>query len=386
MTTSFDFDTVIPREETMCVKFERRKKLFGNESAIPLWIADMDFPAAPVILKALSDRLSHGIMGYTLFTENLREAFREWVSSHHEWTIENRWICYVPAVVPAIGLLIQEFTSPGDRIVYLSPGYPPFQNSIVKNGRTPEASPLVYDGTSFTPDFDDLSERLALSKAFILCNPHNPTGRVWTIEELRRMADLCRRHNVLVISDEIHWDIVYPPARHTPFTSVSPENSILLTAPGKTFNLTGLPMGFAVIPEPKKRERVLQKIASLHLDDGNCLSLIAAEAAYGKGEPWLQELIPYLMGNVEYIQTELAKRLPPVRLVTPEGTFIPLMDFSGLDIPHEEIRDRLIHKAGVIFNDGLSFGPEGKGFFRINIATPRSVLTEAIDSVIRTFA
>lgn len=385
MTQRFDFDTVVPRENTMCVKFERRKKLFGNESAIPLWIADMDFSAAPAILEALSDRLSHGIMGYTLFTEDLRDAFQEWVSSHHGWTIKNDWICYVPAVVPAIGLLIQEFTSPRDHIAYLSPGYPPFESSIVRNGRTPEASPLLYDGTTFTPDFADLSEKLSRSEAFILCNPHNPTGRVWTVEELRTMADLCHRHNVLVISDEIHWDIVYPPARHTPFTSIFPENSILLTSPGKTFNLTGLPIGFAVIPEPGKRKKFLQKISALHLDDGNCLSLIAAEAAYRRGESWLLEVIPYLMDNIEYIKAELAQKLPPVRLVAPEGTFIPLMDFNGLNLPHEEIRDRLIQKAGVIFNDGLSFGPEGEGFFRINIATPRSVLMKAIDSVIRTF-
>ena len=383
MTGTFDFDKVLPREDTWCVKYGRRQEIFGNGSALPLWIADMDFPAPPVVLEALSQRLSHGIMGYTLFPEELRNAFRDWVLRRHRWAVDPEWIGYVPAVVPAIGLSLEAFTYPGDRVAYLSPGYPPFRSSIVETGRVPEASPLILDDGLFRPDFEDLEERLSRSRAFLLCSPHNPTGRVWTPGELRTMAELCIRYDVMVISDEIHWDLVYPPGEHVPFPSVCPDRSILLTAPGKTFNLPGLPLGLAVVPDEGIRERLRRKVASLHLDDGNCLALVAAEAAYRGGEPWLEALLPYLRDNLREVRETLARDLPEVRLVEPQGTYIPLLDFRGLRLPHGTVRSRLIREAGVLLNDGLSFGPEGEGFFRLNVATPRSLLRKALAAMAR---
>ncbi|MEA3285709.1 MAG: MalY/PatB family protein [Synergistota bacterium] len=379
----YDFDEIIERRGTDCEKWDGLEDTFGSRDLTPLWVADMDFKAPPEIVDALRDRVEHGIFGYTRYPDSWYDAFRDWVGKRHDWKIEKDWITHSPGIVTAMGLSLMAFTEPGDKVVIQPPVYHHFEEEIRLNARTPLTSPLKYENGRFTMDLEDLEKKLDGARMMILCNPHNPAGRVWTEEELRAVADLCVEHDVVLVSDEIHCDVIYKGHVHRPIATVSPEikeKCAVFMAPSKTFNIAGFKASAVVIPNEKLREKFNSVLDSVHVGGGSCMSIPAFEAAYRHGGPWLDELLDYLEGSLDMIEEFLTREIPSVKLVRPEGTYVPLVDLRALSMSPEELHEFLIN-AGVAMNSGAMFGKGGEGFARLNIATPRSILQEGLKKI-----
>lgn len=386
--TRYDFDTVIDRRNTDCAKWDGMAPLFGTNDLLPMWVADMDFTAPPEVIEALRERVEHGIFGYTRRFEPYREAIAGWFLRRHDWKINTDWIRHAPGVVPALAAAIMAFTQPGEGILVQPPVYYPFFSTIKGRGRTVVENPLKLLNGRFEMDFDDLEKKLDDSavKLVFLCSPHNPVGRVWSREELVTFGAICAARGVVVVSDEIHCDILYKGARHTPLADVSDamrESTITTIAPSKTFNIAGLATAAVVIPSKRLRDNYQSVIDFVHIDGGNVFGTTALEAAYTKGDAWLDELLHYLEGNLDFIDTFLAEHLPEVSLLRPEGTYVPLLDCRSLKLSGPQLEKLLVEKGKVALDGGHWFGTGGEGFVRINIATPRSLLKDGMERIAR---
>ncbi|EHQ89311.1 MalY/PatB family protein [Desulfosporosinus youngiae] len=379
----YNFDQVIDRRQTCSVKWDFNQQIFGCEDILPLWVADMDFQAPDAVVEALVNRARHGIFGYSNGMDGYYEALIAWLGDRHNWEIQQDWISFSPGVVFALYELVRSLTKPGDKILIQSPVYPPFFKAVKNNGREVVNSQLRVEHGRYVMDFEDLEEKFSGGvKMMILCSPHNPVGRVWEREELDRLGRLCLAYNVIVISDEIHGDLIYEGHRHIPLASLSPElamQSIVCTAPSKTFNLAGLQTSNLIIPNPEYRKAYEASRDLTGIHNPNVFGITALEAAYREGEDWLNQLMHYLKESVEFLKSSLAQELPQIKLTQPEGTYLVWLDFRELGMKPEELQKFLVHKAGVGLNPGYQFGSGGEGFARLNIGCARSVLREGLE-------
>ncbi|MBO2944028.1 pyridoxal phosphate-dependent aminotransferase [Paenibacillus sp. F411] len=379
-----NFDLNIDRTETSSLKWDHVHTIFGVTDALPLWVADMDFAAPPAVIQAMHDRVDHGVFGYTLPSQNYLEAVCGWMKSRHQWSIKPEWIQFCPGVVPALSMLVSSLTEPGDGVVIQTPVYPPFYRVVKDQGRELIENVLVQDEDGrYDIDFEDLERCLAAerTKMIILCSPHNPVGRVWKREELSRIAELCQQHDVLVVSDEIHADLVFEPGAHTPFAALSEDaaqRSIICTAPSKTFNIAGLNTANLIIPNDSLKRKFAKTLETFAMGAITPLGAAATEAAYREGGEWLDALLTYVRGNMEYVRDYIAEHTPEVKVWLPEATYLLWLDFRALGLPDKELSKFLVEDAKLGLNNGASFGTVGDGFMRMNVACTSATLQEAM--------
>ena len=378
------FDERINRFDTHSVKWDHTEAIFEKEDLLPMWVADMDFRAPQPVIDALTTRIQHGIFGYSMPTENTKSAIQGWLNRRHNWSIQQDWIVFTPGVVPALSAAVNTYTEKGEKVVIQSPVYYPFRDMVEKSEREVVDNPLVRRNGKYEMDFHDLELKLADPevKMLLLCNPHNPVGRVWKKEELMKLAELCFAHNVLIVSDDIHFDLIFKGYKHTLISSLSNEiaaNTITCIAPSKTFNLAGMQLSTIIIPDEEKREKFNAYMGKLGLFAPSPFGITAVEAAYNHGEEWLDELMDYLQGNLSYLTKFINERLPQIDVIEPEGTYLVWLDFNKLDMSHEELEQFVQGEARLALDEGYIFGESGKGFERINIACPRSVLQEGLE-------
>lgn len=381
----YNFDEAPCRENTNCLKWDKREEVFGKTDVIPMWIADMDFTTPPFIIKALRERLDHEILGYSYRPDSYFEAFINWVSELHGWEISREWIEFSPGVVPALNLCTHAYTSPGDEIIIQPPVYPPFFGAVNDHGRKLVFNPLVDTEQGFRIDFEGLRKVITpKTRMLILSNPHNPVGRVWTLEELTELAEICHDRRIVILSDEIHSDLVLPGARHIPLASVSQKAaSVTVTcmAPSKTFNLAGLSTSSMIISDPGLMEKFRKTLVGLHLHLGNIFGNVASEAAYTQGREWLEQLMNYIEGNVDLVINFCRERLPVIRPVRPEATYMIWLDCRAMERNSQELNRFFVEEAGVGMNEGSRFGPGGEGFMRMNLACPKATVVRALEQI-----
>lgn len=383
----YDFDTYIDRIGTDCEKYEDMKSVFGTDQVIPLWIADMDFATADFIVEAMERRMKHPIFGYTFRPQCYFDAIRGWVYRHSGWDIDTSWIAFSPGVVAGVTFGMLSCTKEGDGVVIQPPVYHPFGNTIRYNHRTVLNNPLIQDPATgeYRIDFDDLDQKLAQAKAFILCNPHNPTGRVFTREELLKIGELCKKHDVTIISDEIHCDFIFQPHEHIHIASLTEDlanRTITLIAPSKSFNVAGFSTAAAIIPNPERHAAYQAEVDKIHIENGNIFGSVALKTAYEQGDEWMRQLLEYLQGNVDFVYDFMTANIPSVHCYKPEATFLMWLDFHKWGMTQEELNRFLVHEAGLGLGDGSVYGIEGTGFQRLNIGTPRSVLQRAMNQLL----
>ena len=379
----YDFDVIHDRRNTNCLKWDFGLEQKGREDLLPLWVADMDFRLPEEVLREIETRVQNGIFGYTNIGEEYRETVRDWFRRRHGFTMNGNDIVITPGVVYAIAVAIRAFTKPGDAVLVQQPVYYPFMQMIKKNGRRVINNQLLYREGRYEIDFEDFEKKIREHnvKLFLLCSPHNPVGRVWTKEELMRLAEICRQYDVYVFSDEIHADFGYPGFHHTSFYSLGEaytKKLILGTSPSKTFNMAGLQISNIIIPDPDTRLAFRQENSITGYSLPNVIGMTATMAAYRHGEPWLEELLEYLQGNLVYLREFFREKLPQIRLVEPEGTYLVWLDFSGVSDNHKELEKILTDRAKLWLDPGIIFGRETNLFERINIACPRAILEEAM--------
>lgn len=384
----YDFDEPVKREGTHCIKYDFRKDVFGKEDVLPLWVADMDFKTPDFIIDALRKRLDHEVLGYTFRPESYHEAIIKWLQRRHGWTIQKEWISFSPGVVAGLTLAIESFSAPGDEVVLQPPVYSPFFDSIRLTNRNLIENPLKKVNGRYTFDLDDLKQKVTdKTKLLLLCNPQNPGGMVWTREELTALARFCLEHKILVISDEIHSDLIFGDYRHIPFATLSEEvarNCIVCMAPSKTFNIAGLSTSFLVIPNKRLYTSYERSLRIPHLHMGNLFGTAALEAAYTFGDDWLAQLMDYLWENYLFLDAYLKANLPEVAVMKPEATYLIWIDFSALGLSDDQIHEKIV-EAGVGLNRGIQFGKQGSGYMRINIGCPRATLKEALEKLVQAF-
>lgn len=378
----YNFDDLIDRRNTNCMKWDRLEELFGGTGLLPLWVADMDFSAPPAVLKAIKERTNHPIFGYNYSSDEYYQAVISWMKRRHNWNIDREWILFTPGVVPALSYSVKAYTEPDDNIIIQSPVYQPFYTTIENNGRNIITNPLIYRDGRYFMDYEDLEAKIdSKTKLLILCSPHNPVGRVWTKEELTKLGEICLKNDIIIISDEIHFDIVYKGYDHTVLANVSPEireRCIICTAPSKTFNIAGLQISNIIIPNNELREKYSLELEKDHIIRPNVFGEGALVAAYNESEDWLDSLLEYLEKNRDFFISFVDKNIPQLKVVKPEGTYLLWVDFSDLGMNSEELRDFLVHKCKLAVNPGEMFGKESGLFQRFNIGCPRSILEEAL--------
>ncbi len=383
-----NFNIVVNRKNTNCLKYDFAVRRGRPENVLPLWVADMDFKVAPEITQAIEKRVAHGIFGYSEVKEEYFEAVSAWMEQKHGWHVKEDWLVKTPGVVFALAMAVQAFTEPGDAVIIQQPVYYPFSEVIADNGRriVDNTLELKEDG-KYHINFEDFEQKVKENhvKLFLLCSPHNPVGRVWTKEELKKIAAICRKYDVIVVSDEIHEDFVFN-GKHQVFADLSEDaknRTITCTAPSKTFNLAGLQVSNIWIANPNLREKFKKQIAAAGYSQLNTLGLTACEAAYRYGGEWHAELLGYLKSNLNFLREFLQTRLPEVKLIEPEGTYLVWLDFGSLGLTEEQREELLTKKAGIWLDSGAIFGAAGEGFERINIACPRSILKDALERIER---
>jgi cystathionine beta-lyase len=385
MRGNYNFDNKIDRYHTSSYKWDQSETLFGSRDVLPMWVADMDFQAPPEVVSDLVEKAQHGVYGYTIRTDEYYGAICDWVAGRHGWKIEPDWIATSHGVVPALSILVQILSEPGDKVIVPTPVYYPFYYVTEMNDRQVLRHPLLMaeDGR-YCVDYELLERHCSdpSAKLLLLCSPHNPGSRVWTREELERIGEICLRHNVVVVSDEIHGDLVFAPHKHVPFASISEEfaqHSVTCMAPSKTFNLAGLQAAYLVIANESLRRKYLYRLKAQAMHEDNYFGAAALVSAYTKGGPWLDSLLEYLRGNLAVMHEHWAAHAPEVRIIPTEGTYLVWLDCRGISPEPETLKRMMYERAKVAFNDGSSFGPEGAGFLRANIASPRAMVREGVE-------
>lgn len=379
---NYDFDKPVDRRGTGALKFEVLEERYGRGDLLPLWVADMDFETPDFITEALRRRLDHSLFGYTVEPEGYRSSVVAWQRRRHNWEIRPEWLTYIPGIVKGIGLVLDRFTAPGDRVVVQPPVYHPFHLLPRANGREIVWNPLRRTESGYAMDFEQLEKALdERCRVLVLANPHNPAGIVWDAETLRRLAEICAARNILVVSDEIHADMALFGHRHTPFASVSETAariSITFAAPSKTFNIAGIVSSYAIVPDDTLRKRFFGWLTANELNEAPIFAPIATEAAYRCGEEWLRQLIGYIEENIRFTERYCREHIPGIVPLRPQASFLVWLDCRGLGLEHEDLLSFFIDEAHLALNDGEMFGPGGKGFMRLNVGTQRQVLAEAL--------
>jgi cysteine-S-conjugate beta-lyase len=384
-----DFDKFFDRTGTASVKWEATKQIYGADDLLPMWVADMDFKPPVEVIEAIKKRADHAIFGYTFTPPSTAEAIQNWMKERHQWEIDTAWIEYAQGVVPAISTVIRALTEPGDNVLLTSPVYTPFFNMIEKNGRSVANAPLEIRDGRFEIQFDLFEEQLKQGvKLFLLCNPHNPGGRVWSREELLKIGELCLQYNCIILSDEIHSDLIFKPAVHVPIASLSKElqqNVITCIAPSKTFNIAGLKSSAMIIPN----KVWMGKIKTLHMQQGtyslNLFGIVAMEAAYRYGAEWLEELLNYISANMAAAKKFISENIPGISVMDPDGTYLLWLDCRKLGLSDKEINERLISKGKIALEPGAKYGPGGEGFLRMNLGCSKETLDEGLKRLKRAF-
>ncbi len=388
---SFCFDTVTDRTGSFAIKYDLAEKRGKPKDAVSLWVADMDFPTAPCVQKALAERAAHGIFGYSRPDGRYYDAVRSWFRDRHGYAVRDEWIVNTPGVVFAIAAAIRAFTKEGEGVLIQKPVYYPFFNTIQALDRRVVNSPLVLRDGRYAVDFGDFENKIRSEgvRLFVLCSPHNPGGRVWTEDELRRMSEICLANGVIVVSDEIHSDITFGENRHTVYANLSEEaaqNSIICTSPSKTFNLAGLQFSNIFIQNPKLREAFQREVDRTGYDEPSLMGIVAATSAYEEGGEWFDSVREYIFRNILFTEEYLAERCPRIRVMRPEGSYLVWLDFSQYtEMSDSEISKKILNDAKVWLDYGRMFGDEGKKFQRINVATPRRILEDALGRICREF-
>ncbi|MDD3679992.1 MAG: MalY/PatB family protein [Mesotoga sp.] len=382
----YNFDRIIERRGTDCIKWDHADLFFGRNDLLPMWVADMDFESPPEVVEAIVTRAKHGIYGYTARSDSYYESIVSWLSRRHGWEVKKEWISHAPGVVSAVHIAIMAFSHPGDKVIVQTPVYYPFFKAIEETGRQLIQNPLMESGGRYTMDLEDLERKIdSRTKIIILCSPHNPVGRVWTRDELSKLGEICLSRNIKIISDEIHSDLVLGNNRHIPTATLSEEvSSITLTcvAPSKTFNLAGLSSAAVISSSSVLLSEYSNMLSSVGAGMSNVFGTVALQTAYNNGEHWLEELLEYIFGNFEYMRDFLKANFPEVRVTELEGTYLAWIDFRGTGMTVEELKSFLYEKAKVGFEDGSIFGIEGEGFMRVNLACPRALVEEAMKRLI----
>lgn len=381
----YNFNKIIDRKDTNSKKWSYLKEVFNSEEVLPMWVADMDFKVPVEVTDALRKRVDHEIFGYTGIPKSFYTSISNWVKKRHNWDIKEEWIVMTPGVVMGLNLSLLSFTEKGDKVIIQPPIYPPFFSLIKKNKRVIVENPLKMDNLKFKMNLQDLEEKIDKeTKMMFLCNPHNPGGKVWDKEVLEKLGEISLEKDLLIISDEIHSDIIFKGYKHTPIASLSKElenNTITLMAPSKTFNIAGLSTSVAIIPNNNLRKKFKSTIELLGVGGVNLFGVIAFEAAYNYGEEWLEQLLVYLEENLNYIDDYLKNEIPKIKLIRPEGTFLAWLDCRDLGLSDDELREFMIYKAKVGLNHGITFGKQGSGFQRLNFGCPRSILEEGLSRI-----
>ena len=394
----YNFDEEIDRRGTNSIKWEfveredqpghweHTNRSFGEDRVLPMWVADMDFRSPEPVVQALVKRAQNGVYGYSAPTPEFFMALINWIKRRQGWEVRADWVCVTPGVVLALNMLVRTFVGPGEHVLIQPPVYHPFRHAIEKAGAQVTKNPLIYDDGRYRMDFEDLERKARDPKVrmLILCSPHNPVGRVWTREELERLGEICLRNDVLVVSDEIHGDLVFPGHVFTPFGSLGEEfaqHSVICTAPSKTFNLAGLQTSCIIVPNDELRGRLAQTLDRHGLHLINTFGLEALQAAYDHGEEWLEQVLIYIESNLDYVERYVREQLQPIRVIHPEGTYLVWLDCRPLELDDAALQDLMLRQARVYLDNGAIFGPEGSGFQRMNIACPRALLTEALERI-----
>lgn len=382
----YNFDKVIDRRGTGAIKLEALETMFGDADLLPLWVADMDFETPEFITDALRRRLDHSLFGYTVEPADYRPTIVKWIADHHGWDIRSEWMAYIPGIVKGIGMAINVFVGEDEKVIIQPPVYHPFRLTPEGNKRKVVFNPLIEnaDGT-YSMDFDNLAE-VADEKCrlLILSNPHNPGGIVWDRETLQRLAKFCHERGIIVISDEIHCDMALYGHKHIPFASVSDEAaacSITFGAPSKTFNIAGIVSSYAIVPDEKLRERFFSWLTANEFAAPTMFATIATTAAFKEGEEWRREMLEYIQGNIDYVIEYCAEHIPQIKPRRPQASFLIWLDCRGLGLSHDALIELFVKKARLALNDGEMFGPGGEGFMRLNIASPRSVIRQALEQL-----
>ena len=385
MSKKYDFDQIIDRSNTNSIKVEAVEEVFGSKDVIPLWVADMDFLSPPEVTKAMKRRVEHGIFGYVEPDEQYFNSIINWLRDRHNWTVDQESITFVPGVVKGFAFAIDVFTNDNDKIIIQPPVYPPFKGTTEDLNREIVNNPLIFENGQYKMDFDNLRKVAKMGcKMLILCNPQNPSGRMWSKEELSELAEICYDNDILVVSDEIHADLELPGNKHVPFATVSEkaaQNNITLMAPSKTFNIAGIVSSFAVVENKEIREKYFNYLAARELNKGTIFAYIAAQYAYETGGEWLDEAMEYIQKNIDFVDNFLQKHIPQIKVVRPEASFLIWLDCRDLNLSQPELENFFIHKANLGLNSGTMFGKEGEGFMRLNVGCPLITLEKALDNL-----
>ena len=381
----WNFDEHVSREKTDCIKYDLREEIFGKKDVIPMWVADMDFKTPAFIIEKLRERLGHEIFGYSFRPDDYFSSIIKWTREHHNWDIDKEWICFCPGIVPALNLCTLSFTRPGDSVIVQPPVYFPFFSAVESHGRNLVYNQLIEKDGKWTMDFDSLISSVNEStKMMIISNPHNPVGRAWTPEELDKLTDICLKNNILILSDEIHCDLVLPGFLHTPVAKISEkiaDITVTCLAPSKTFNLAGLSTSSVIISNPVLRKYFNKKIDNLHIGNGNIFGTVASIAAYSEGHEWLDALMDYIDLNVGFVQKYCRELIPEIIPVQPEATYMIWLDCRKFAMSGKELQNFFINKAGVGMNEGSTFGPGGEGFMRMNLGTTHDTVKKAMEQI-----
>lgn len=386
MERNLNFDNVINRRNTDCLKFDFAERRGMPKDVLPLWVADMDFQTSSYIQDALEERVKHGIFGYSETTKPYFEAVSGWMKTHHDWEIKENWIIKTPGIVFALAMAVKTFTNVGDNVLIQLPVYYPFSEVITDNGRNIVSNTLYLgDDNRYHIDYEDFEKKITENniKLFLLCNPHNPVGRVWTKEELTKLGDICVKHGVTVVSDEIHQDFVFK-GKHQVFANIKKEFAditVTCTAPSKTFNIASLMVSNIIISNPELKKKFRQEVNAAGISQIGVMGLIACEAAYKNGGEWYEAMLSYVNDNIEFTKKYVEDNLKGVNMVEHEGTYLVWLDFRQTGLSVDELEDTIINKAGLWLDSGRIFGESGRGFQRINVACPRSILKEALDRI-----
>ena len=386
MNKQYNFDKIVDRAGSHCLKYDALQEFYGRNDLIPMWVADMDFETPDFIIDAMKRRLEHPILGYTMAYDSYWQSIINWLMQRHSWQVEREWLCYIPGIVKGIGMVVNAFTSPGDKIVIQPPVYHPFRLVPENNNREIVYNPLkvTADG-SYSMDFDNLEQILDdKCKILILANPHNPIGLVWDKATLQRLAEIAVRHNLIVISDEIHCDMPLYGNVHTPFATVSDEAancSITFGAPSKTFNIAGIVSSYAIVPNAMLRKKFFSWLEANELDMATIFAMVATEAAFNEGDEWRRQMLSYIEGNIDFIYDFAAAEIPGLKVIKPQASYLVWLDFSDLGLSHEQVVDLVLNHAHLAMNDGAMFGVEGEQHMRMNVGMPRSIIARAMNQL-----